>query len=175
MYFALMDVVKFIPLTVFSAILISVAINMSRFRLFAKLTAFGVRDVIILIVTCALTVAFDLTYGVIGGVIVTFIVNAKNLFIGLKISEIEADQPTIKASGTLYFINADKLISAMAKIFEQSDKVIVDMTDLKRIDETAMEKLVVFNKKIKAQGKDIDLINYNDKIAKRFDKYFKVF
>ena len=36
MYFALMDVVKYIPLCVFSAILISVAINMSRFKLFGN-------------------------------------------------------------------------------------------------------------------------------------------
>lgn len=176
MYFALMNVVKFIPLAVFSAILISVAINMSRFPLFLKLTKFGIRDVIILLVTCVLTVVFDLTYGVIGGVIVTFIANAKNFSIGLKIEKNEsAETPTLTAKGTLFFLNANKLVDALEKEFETAETVIVDMSELERIDETAMEKLVVFNRKIKAQGKNIDLVGYNEKIQKRFDKFFKVF
>lgn len=176
MYFLLMDVVKYIPLTVFSAILISVAINMSRFPLFVKLSSFGIRDVIILVVTCVLTVLTDLTYGVIGGLIVTFILNAKNIFIGLKIEKAEnTDLPTLKISGTLFFVNANKLVNALDEVLSSSDKVVVDMENVKRIDETAMEKLVVFNKKIKALGKDIDLVGYNEKIRKRFDKFFKVF
>jgi len=176
MYFALMNVVKFIPLAVFSAILISVAINMSRFPLFLKLTKFGIRDVIILLVTCVLTVVFDLTYGVIGGVIVTFIANAKNFSIGLKIEKNESvETPTLTAKGTLFFLNANKLVEALEKEFETAETVIVDMSGLERIDETAMEKLVVFNRKIKAQGKNIDLVGYNEKIQKRFDKFFKVF
>ena len=175
MYFALMNVVKYIPLAVFSAILISVAINMSRFPLFFKLARFGARDVIILFVTCVLTVVFDLTYGVLGGVAVTFIANAKNLRIGLKIEKDEtADSPTLKAQGTLFFLNANKFTEAIAKEFESADNVTVDMSDVERIDETALEKIVALNKKIKTQGKNLDLIGYNEKICQRLDKYFKV-
>lgn len=175
MYFALMNVVKYIPLAVFSAILISVAINMSRFPLFFKLARFGARDVIILFVTCVLTVVFDLTYGVLGGVAVTFIANAKNLRIGLKIEKDEtADSPTLKAQGTLFFLNANKFTEAIAKEFESADNVTVDMSEIERIDETALEKIVTLNKKIKTQGKNLDLIGYNEKICQRLDKYFKV-
>ena len=173
MYFALMGVMQYIPLAVFSAILISVAINMSRFPLFIKLLRFGVRDVIVLVVTCVLTVVFDLTYGVLGGVLVTFIVNAKNLFKGVKIEK--EDEKTLKVKGALYFINANKLIDKASEVFENSDKLIIDLSETQSIDETAMEKLVTFNKKIKALNKDIDLINYNEKIKKRFDKFFKLF
>ncbi len=84
-YFALMDVLKYIPLCVFAAILMSVAINMSRFKLFGKLTKFGYRDSIVLIATCLLTVVFDLTYGVIGGVVITLLANVLNFKKGLKI------------------------------------------------------------------------------------------
>ena len=173
MYFALMGVMQYIPLAVFSAILISVAINMSRFPLFIKLLRFGVRDVIVLVVTCVLTVVFDLTYGVLGGVLVTFIVNAKNLFKGVKIEK--EDEKTLKVKGALYFINANKLIDKASEVFENSDKLIIDLSETQSIDETAMEKLVTFNKKIKALNKDIDLVNYNEKIKKRFDKFFKLF
>jgi SulP family sulfate permease len=176
MYFALMGIMQYIPLAVFSAILISVAINMSRFPLFIKLLRFGIRDVIVLVVTCVLTVAFDLTYGVIGGVVVTFIVNLKNLFKGVKIVEVEnAKVPTISVEGAVYFLNANKLVDVASKVLENSDKLVIDLEKTDSIDQTAMEKLVSLNKKIKAQGKDIDLTNYSKKIEKRFDKYFKVF
>ena len=150
MYFALMDVVKYIPLAVFSAILISVSINMSRFPLFAKLAKFGIRDVIVLFVTCALTVVFDLTYGVLGGLAVTFIVNAKNLSIKLEISsENQENESFVRIKGTLFFLNANKFIDTLAEEFERADTVTVDMSELERIDETALEKLVSLNKKIK--------------------------
>ncbi|MBQ8685183.1 MAG: SulP family inorganic anion transporter [Clostridia bacterium] len=176
MYFALMNVVKYIPLAVFSAILISVAINMSRFPLFIKLTRFGVRDGIILLATCALTVVFDLTYGVLGGVLVTLIANAKNIAVGVKICKEEtAPTPTLVAKGTLFFLNANKLIDALARELESSDTVTLDMREIERIDETATEKLATFNRKIKTQGKTLDLIGYNDTVRQRLDKYFKVF
>lgn len=173
MYFGLMWLMKYIPLAVFSAILISVAINMSRFPLFIKLVRFGIRDVIILTVTCVLTIVFDLTYGVLGGVAVTFIVNAKNLFTGIKIEkDDEEGDPVLKVSGTLFFVNANKLCDAILKEAENADNVVVDMKELERIDETALEKIVSLNKKTKAQGKNIDLVNYNEKIRARLDKYF---
>ncbi len=176
MYFALMDVVKFIPLTVFSAILISVSINMSRLPLFFKLTRFGIRDVIILIVTCLLTIVFDLTYGVLGGVAVTFIANIKSIKIGFKIWEIESEQAkTLAIKGSMTFLNSNKLINALQKTFEENEWVIVDMKELENIDQTAMEKLASFDKKARVQGKTIEFIGQNAKVKARFDKFYKIF
>ena len=130
---------------------------------------------IVLLVTFVLTVVFDLTYGVLGGVAVTFIANAKNLFKGLTIEKDESAQtPTLVVTGTLYFVNANKLADAVEKEFESADNVTVDMRLIERIDETALEKIVSLNKKIKAKGKNLDLIGYNEKICKRFDKFFKI-
>jgi SulP family sulfate permease len=167
-----MGVVKFIPLAVFSAILMSVAINMSRFPLFIKLSRFGIRDVIVLIATCVLTVVFDLTYGVIGGVILTFIVNAKNIKTGIKIEKVKDGE--IKVKGTVFFLNANKLTDSIAKEFEICDNVTVHLEEVERIDETALEKIVTLNKKIKKQNKNLDLVGYNKKICQRLDKFFKV-
>lgn len=173
MYFALMNVVKYIPLAVFSAILISVAINMSRFPLFIKLAKFGVRDTIILLVTCVLTVVFDLTYGVLGGVAVTFIANAKNFKIGLKINKDEQSN-VIKAEGTLFFVNANKLTDFVSKELETADDITIDMSGIERIDETALEKMVATSRKAKAQGKNVSYINYNENVAKRVEKFGNV-
>lgn len=172
LYFVLMGVVKFIPLAVFSAILMSVAINMSRFPLFIKLSRFGIRDVIVLIATCVLTVVFDLTYGVIGGVILTFIVNAKNIKTGIKIEKVKDGE--IKVKGTVFFLNANKLTDSIAKEFEICDNVTVHLEEVERIDETALEKIVTLNKKIKKQNKNLELVGYNKKICQRLDKFFKV-
>ncbi len=175
MYFALMDVVKFIPLSVFSAILISVAINMSRFPLFAKLTRFGVSDVIILFVTCLLTVLFDLTYGVLGGLAVTFILNIKSFMTGFRVQKDDNNSNVIKVSGALFFVNANKLVDSLAKELETLDTIDVDMSGLVSIDQTAMEKLAVFSRKTRLAGKSVGFIGQTDKVKVRFDKFFKIF
>ena len=176
MYFALMNVVGYIPLAVFAAILISVAINMSRFPLFIRLTRFGIRDVIVLVVTCVLTVVFDLTYGVLGGMVVTFIANAKNLPVHLVLSCETVDGiSTVRASGTLYFLNAVKFTSTIEKQLENADHVVVDFSEIQRIDQTAMEKYAATVKKIKASGKTIETIGQNEAVKRRFDKFFTAF
>lgn len=171
MYFALMSVVKFIPLCVFSAILISVAINMSRFKLFARLSTFGIRDGIILFVTCILTIVFDLTYGVLGGVAITFILNAKNIKTGLKISTIENG---VKAKGTIYFINANKLVATLEKASENQDEIVLDLAEVERVDQTALEKIAVLRKKLKVQNKTLSFVNANEKTKARIDKFIGV-
>ncbi len=172
LYFALMNVVKYIPLAVFSAILTSVAINMSRFPLFIKLLKFGVRDLLILLTTCVLTVVFDLTYGVIGGVVLTFIVNAKNIKTGVKLHVADG---VVKATGTLFFLNAGKLTDAIAKELESNDTVTVDFQELENIDQTAFEKLASITKKAKTQGKTVQTINCNQKVGARFDRFIAIF
>ncbi len=175
MYFALMGVVKFIPLSVFSAILISVAINMSRFKLFAKLSIFGVRDSVILWVTCILTIVFDLTYGVLAGVGVTALMNALNYKKGLKIAPAEeSGDKVVKCKGALYFINANKLVNELSKRVANSDSVTLDLSQVESIDQTALEKICTFNKKLKAENKTLIITGENQKIKTRLQKYFNV-
>ena len=175
MYFALMDVMKYIPLCVFSSILISVAINMSRFKLFAKLSKFGVRDSIILIITCALTIIFDLTYGVIGGVVVTFIANIKSIKSGLKMETTDTDEAkTLKLSGSACFLNASKLTDHIASELEGTDKLLIDMSELCNIDETALEKLAGAKKRARAQGKELELVGESEKITARISKFLPI-
>lgn len=174
-YFALMSVMQFIPLAVFSAILISVAINMSRFKLFARLTAFGVRDSIILIVTCVLTVVFDLTYGVLGGVAITFILNITNFKKGLKTEIVEGKKRNVvKAKGTLFFVNANKLVAVIEKASEGKEMVTLDLNKVESIDETAFEKISTLIKKLAVQGKGFDFVGANKKVKARFNKFEKV-
>jgi len=173
LYFVLMSVVKLIPLAVFSAILMSVAINMARFKLFAKLSTFGIRDSLILFTTCILTVIFDLTYGVIGGMVVTFIVNAKNLKIGLTVENEDGDDDvTVKAKGTVFFVNANKLVVELEKVAQNANIIRLDLSGVQRVDETALEKLATLNKKLKKENKQLVITGENQKTHDRFNKYF---
>lgn len=169
MYFALMSVVGFIPLCVFSAILISVAINMSRFKLFGKLTTFGIRDSIILIVTCALTIIFDLTYGVIGGVIVTLIANIGSFKRGLTV---ETDGSVIKAIGSVNFISVNKILKSCSTIKEK--EITIDCSFVDRIDETALERLASLNRAMNKEDRALLLVNLSQRVQNRYDRFFKV-
>lgn len=175
MYFALMNVLKFVPLCVFAAILISVAINMSRFPLFIKLCKFGKRDVAVLITSCVLTVFFDLTYGVIGGIVLALLVNVQNMRIKLTVVKAEDNAATLVAKGTLYFININKFTDAINKEFESAAAVTVDMSKVERIDSTSLEKIVKLTGSLAAQGKTLELVNCNHKIRTRMDKFSKLF
>ena len=176
MYFLLMNVVKYIPLAVFSAILISVAINMSRFRLFGKLMRFGRRDVAILITTCILTVLFDLTYGVIGGIALTFLLNIKGIRTGIRIEKVEEDDAsaTLTVSGALFFLNANKLTDAIAEAFLHTECVTVDMSGLSSLDETALEKLSAAKKQAAKENKTLIFEKYSKKIEGRVNKFINV-
>ena len=176
MYFLLMNVVQYIPLAVFSAILISVAINMSRFRLFAKLLRFGFRDVAILVATCALTVLFDLTYGVLGGIALTFLLNIKSIRTGIKIERTEESDSsvTLAVNGALFFLNANKLTSAITEEFSRTDRVTIDMSDLQSIDETAIEKLSSVKKLAKTESTVLGFSQCSEKNQGRIEKYIDV-
>ncbi len=175
MYFALMGVLKYVPLTVFASVLISVAIKMSNFPLFAKLSKFGKRDITVLWVTCLLTVFFDLTYGVIGGVLLTLLVNIQNIKNPLKIEKIELDgKMTYALSGSLYFISAIKLVNTISEDLKDLDRIDINLEQIKRIDATAIQKLAVLHRSLKPLNKCFDFVNMNENIKKRLDIYFDI-
>ena len=114
---------------------------------------------------------FDLTYGVLGVVAITFILNAKNIKTGLKISVVENG---VKAKGTIYFINANNLVATLEKASENQDEIVLDLAEVERVDQTALEKIAVLRKKLKVQNKTLSLINANEKTKARIDKFIGV-
>lgn len=170
MYFVLMSVVKFIPLCSLAAVLISVSINICNPKLFIKMSKFDLKDSLILFATMLLTVFFDLTYGVIGGFIVTIIVNVKCFKKSLKIEE---NEKAILVEGYLNFISVHKLISKLNKAFENESEVELNLKNLLNIDSSALEKLAKFNNSIKAKNKTLNVISYNENVAKKIVNYYE--
>lgn len=173
MYFALMGVIKFIPLCALGAVLISVAIKIMDVKLFVKLSKFGIRDSIILFLTMLLTVFTDLTYGVLGGLALSFILNAKNLKTPFKVELIkDGDNKVHKVSGELFFLTANKMCNVITKQFESEDKIIIDFSNVNRIDSTTIEKLSKLSLNAKNQGKVLEIIGCNEVVKSRIQKYF---
>lgn len=173
MYFALMGVVKYIPFTAFAAILIVVAINMSNFPLVVKLLKFGHRDSLVLGVTFLLTIFTDMIYGVLGGILLTIIVNIPNMINKLSIETVEVDGKIInRVHGAVYFISVNKLIQFLYKSAETCKEVTVDLSCVKAIDDSSVERMAGLNCNFKARGKSLQLINYNDGVKKRLDKRY---
>ncbi len=172
MYFLLMGVVKFIPLSALAAVLISVSIKIMDVKEFTKLAKFGVRDSVILFVTMLLTVFLDLTYGVLGGMALAFILNAKNLFKKFSIQKVEEDGKTVyRAIGSLYFLSANKFFDYMIKELNSNSTLIIDLTKVDRVDYSAVEKLSKLKAEVKNQGKTLEIISDNAVINKRLDKH----
>ncbi len=168
MYFLLMSVVKYIPLCTLAAVLISVSINICNPKLFIKTSKLGVRDCIVLFATMLLTVFFDLTYGVIGGLLLTFIFNAKNIFKPFKCTR---ENGIIKINGALYFLTINKLISVINDEIDKVENVVLDFENVSSIDATAIEKLAKLSRLIILNNKSIEFINCNSKIKTKLDKH----
>ncbi|MBO5850821.1 MAG: SulP family inorganic anion transporter, partial [Clostridia bacterium] len=173
MYFALMGVIKFIPLCALSAVLINVSINICNPKLFARLTVFGKRDFIILYVTMLLTVFFDLTYGVLGGFVVAILLNVKNLKLSIKtVKNAENSILNFEIYGSLYFFSVNKVISEIKGNLNGVNKVVINMQNVKNIDLTALQKLSTTYGELSSQGVELDIQNASESIKNRLDKYF---
>ncbi len=188
MFFLLIDVVKLIPLCTLSAVLIHVSIAICNTKLFSKLARFGLRDGIVLIVTMLLTVFFDLTYGVIGGFVVTLILNIKNLKNKLSYTieeeNIENTIPNeeialtsnkkviIKIKGSIFFLNINKIINEINTCLKTCSEIVLDLENTNNIDCTAIEKLAKLDTTINLIGKNLTLVNYTEKVGQRLQKYY---
>ena len=173
MYFALMGVIKFIPLCALSAVLINVSINICNPKLFARLTVFGKRDSIVLYVTMLLTVFFDLTYGVLGGFLVAILINVKNLKLGIKtVRNVENSNLNVEVYGSLYFFSVNKLVNEIKSSLSGVNKVVINAQNVKNIDLTAIQKLTSTFGELTSQGVELDIINASEGVKNRLDKYF---
>lgn len=173
MYVVLMPVVKFIPLTGLAAILITVSIRMANFPVFLRLIPFGVRDGIVLIVTCMLTVFFDLTYGVIGGFVLCLAINAHNIMHHAKVAEArtEGERVTLMLNGAVYFLSVNSIVDQINKHAAEHDEIAIDMNGVSRVDVTSAERLSKLGMGLKRRGKSLTFINANGAVSGRCERF----
>lgn len=184
MYVSLMPVIKFIPLTSLAAVLIMVAFNMSNFPLFAKLSTFSKRDTAILLTSCVLTIVFDLTYGVLGGLALSILLMLPNLIHPAKLVEVKPEEVEnyqkynygkIKFFVVTHDVAFNSINRIVAKIEEESidnDIIVIDCSKIKNIDSTSVEKLAKCAKSLSKRNHRLVVHNANKVIKTRYEKSF---
>jgi anti-anti-sigma regulatory factor len=60
------------------------------------------------------------------------------------------------------------------EVLQKADKLIIDFTDLERIDETALQKLKGIKTSAIAMGKSVEFIGLNENMTNRFEKFYTV-
>ena len=186
MFFALMPVLKFVPMASLSAVLIMVSINMANFKLFAKLATFNKTDLAILITTFVFTVYKDLVYGVLIGMAITLVLMAKDVFKKPHVNVLEdmceeyleyaseGKSKIIIPDTNLNFINYNQIIKYCDNNLDEYANIIIDLKNIKKCDVSSTEKLVKMQKQLQKLGKKFDIINANPYILTQFDKMRKL-
>ncbi len=145
----LMPLASYIPMPTIAAILFMVAYNMSEWREFVHICKSSPKsDVLVLVVTFVLTIAFDLVVAICVGIVLATVLFMKRMSDETKTCIIEGDSEdeeidTFEVKGPLFFGVAD--VFADTVLSSDKSKVVIDMTSVTAIDATgihALEKIV---------------------------------
>ena len=174
----LMPYAGLIPMPTIAAILIMVAYNMSEWRRFVKICKSSPKsDIIVMVITFALTVIFDLVVAIEVGMMLAAILFMKRMsdessVIGWKYIDHENDPDSIdlrfvpknvrvyEISGPLFFGVAEKILDI--KLKDYTKVLIIRMRSVPALDATAMNSLEQLFDKCKKQGVTLILSHVNE-------------
>lgn len=150
---ALAPLIKFIPMTALSALLIMTAIKMAQARVFIHTVRTApTSDVIVLLVCFALTVMIDMVAGVIGGFIIATLMFLKRSVDASESSvhrgrhpqedlDLPANALLFHIGGPLFFGTAEKAFDRARALTKDAPYVVIDMDDVPVIDLTGLQLL----------------------------------
>jgi len=150
----LMPLAKLIPMPIIAAILFMVAYNMSEWRHFVHICRFSeASDVLVLVVTFALTVVFDLVVAIAVGLVLAAVLFMKRMSEvthvrrwegheehgDTRAKPIPAHTVVYEINGPMFFADADKFLDFALE--EGTRTVVLRMNAVPSIDATAMKNL----------------------------------
>ena len=174
----LMPYAKMIPMPCIAAILFQVAYNMSGWRTFKQLCKASPKsDVLVLVLTFALTVIFDLVIAIEVGIVLAAILFMKRMsevteVEGWKYIDDEDDPDSIslrevplhtlvyEISGPMFFGAADKIMKISAN--EDTKCMVIRMRSVNAIDATAVHSLEVLLEDCKKKNISVVLSHVNE-------------
>ena len=183
-----MPIAAKIPMTTLAAVLLVVAANMADWKSFFHLCKTAPKsDIIVLVMTFALTVFFDLVIAIEAGVVVTALLFLKRLsdtsqirswkYVGEpdiaeneqeNIMELPKEIRVFEISGPLFFAAADKLLGITAKSFTRV--LILRMRSVPAIDISAMRRLEELYQNLKKKDITLVLSHVNEQPMHAFEK-----
>ena len=189
----LMPYAKLIPMPCIAAILFQVAYNMSGWRRFVKLVKSSPKsDIVVLLITFALTVIFDLVVAIEVGVVLAAVLFMKRMsevtqVAGWKDVDPENDPDSIdlrvlpentlvyEINGPMFFATAGKILQITPK--EGTKALVLRMRSVSTIDATAMKNLEILFDDCKARGVQLIMSHVNEqpmKVIKKAGFYDKL-
>lgn len=189
----LMPYAKLIPMPCIAAILFQVAYNMSGWRRFVKLVKSSPKsDIVVLLITFALTVIFDLVVAIEVGVVLAAVLFMKRMsevtqVEGWKDFDPENDPDSIdlrvlpehtlvfEISGPMFFASAGKILQISPK--EDTKALVLRMRSVSTIDATAMKNLEILLDDCKTRGVQLIMSHVNEqpmKVIKKAGFYDKL-
>ena len=183
----LMPYAGLIPMPTIAAILFMVAYNMSEWKKFAATVKTAPKsDTIVMVVTFALTVIFDLVVAIEVGMVLAALLFLKRMseesaVVGWKYAEDEQDADSLELrmvpkhvrvyeiSGPMFFGAADKILDIKFKDFTNS--LVLRMRAVPALDATAMNALEQLRKKCEAKGVKLVLSHVNPQPYETMKKF----
>lgn len=160
-----------VPLAALAAILVVVAYHMSEWRSFAALLRAPKSDVIVLLLTFALTVFVDLTVAVQFGIVAAALLFMKRMsevtdVAGVTTELAEGDEEggrpepldipkgveVYEVNGPFFFGAADKLRDVLGEVSRRPKVLILRMRNVPAIDATGLHALEQVYKRCRSQG-----------------------
>ena len=182
----LMPYAKLIPMPCIAAILFQVAYNMSGWRRFVKQVKSAPKsDIIVLLLTFALTVIFDLVVAIEVGVLLAAVLFMKRMsdvtqVAGWKDFDPENDPDSIdlrvlpehtlvyEINGPMFFATAGKILQISPK--EDTKALVIRMRSVSAIDATAMRNLEILFDDCNNRGVKLIMSHVNEQPMKVIQK-----
>ncbi len=145
----LMPYAGLIPMPTIAAILFMVAYNMSEWKKFKRIIQTAPKsDILVAVVTFALTVIFDLVVAIAVGLVLAFVLFMKRMSDETKVKMVENNEngnKVFEINGPLFFGSSDKVESIIPD--ENTECILLLMNGMTAIDSTAMNALEALKKK----------------------------
>ena len=147
----LMPLAKMIPMPIIAAILFMVAYNMSEWRHFVRICKNSPKsDILVLVVTFALTVVFDLVVAIAVGMVLAAVLFMKRMSdvtnvrrwdgeSGSNTKSLPEGVAVYEINGAMFFADTEKLIEISPE--DGTRAVIIRMSGVPAMDSAALEKL----------------------------------
>jgi SulP family sulfate permease len=166
---------KFIPLATLSAVLINVALNMGEWHNFSRLSKWPRSDTAVFLATFSLTVIIDLTVAVETGMILAAMLFIKRISETTQITAVDESNETegshhsligkeipngvmiYRIFGSFFFGAADKLESALKRLKQEPDVLIVRMRKVLAMDATGLNALEDLYERLRSRNKHLVL------------------
>ncbi len=157
----LMPYAGLIPMPTIAAILFMVAYNMSEWKKFKRIVQTAPKsDILVLVVTFALTVIFDLVIAIAVGIILAVVLFMKRMSDETTVSECECEHNenvnVFEISGPIFFGSVDKLQKIVTD--EKTEFVILCINGVTALDSTAANALEALDKHFIENGTTLIIV-----------------